>query len=198
MPQKTLATSLGVLIGTVRDQFSLLWKWEARFRGVQFQGRVMLRGRPLITMVKGSRIIIGDGVQINSSFRANPLGCFQPSVVRALAPGAEVILGPNVGLSGAVLNAGKRIEVGEGTIFGSGAMVFDNDFHMPQGEWGWGTDFQSSAQPVTIGRGVFVGARAIIMKGVTIGDRAVVGAGAVVTKDVPAGQRAVGNPARVL
>ena len=49
-----------------------------------------------------------------------------------------------------------------------------------------------------IGRGVFVGAHAIILKGVTIGDRAVVGAGAVVTQDVPARQLAVGNPARIL
>jgi acetyltransferase-like isoleucine patch superfamily enzyme len=43
---------------------------------------------------------------------------------------------------------------------------------------------------------VFVGARAIILKGVTIGDRAVIGAGAVVSKDVPAGHIAAGNPAK--
>ena len=53
-------------------------------------------------------------------------------------------------------------------------------------------------QPVVIGRGVFIGARAIILKGVTIGDRAIVGAGAVVARDVPARHIAVGNPARVI
>jgi acetyltransferase-like isoleucine patch superfamily enzyme len=46
---------------------------------------------------------------------------------------------------------------------------------------------------VIIGRGVFIGARAIILKGVTIGDRAIVGAGAMVTKDVPAGRIVVGE-----
>ena len=54
------------------------------------------------------------------------------------------------------------------------------------------------ARPIKIGRGVFVGARAIILKGVTVGDRAVIGAAAVVTKDVPPHHIAVGNPARVL
>src|SRR5207249_8395220 len=92
------------------------------------------------------------------------------------------------------------IEIGEGTIFGSGAMVIDNDFHVAAGEWEWTDDpafCGSTARPVKIGRGVFIGARAIVLKGVAIGDRAIVGAGAVVTQDVPACQVAVGNPARV-
>jgi acetyltransferase-like isoleucine patch superfamily enzyme len=98
------------------------------------------------------------------------------------------------------LCAGAAIEVGEGTIFGSGAMVIDNDFHVPVGEWDWSNDSAvcgTIARPIKIGRGVFIGARAIVLKGVTIGDRAVIGAAAVVTKDVPAGHIAAGNPARV-
>ena len=107
-------------------------------------------------------------------------------------------LGPRVGLSGAVIVAGREVRVGEGTIFGSGAMVLDNDFHTPRGEFDWNFDCSTGARPIRIGRGCFIGARAIILKGVTIGDRAVVGAAAVVTKDVPAGHIAVGNPARNL
>jgi acetyltransferase-like isoleucine patch superfamily enzyme len=75
-------------------------------------------------------------------------------------------------------------------------MVLDNDFHVPNGEWGWSTDSASNARPVRIGRGVFVGARAIILKGVTIGDRAIIGAGAVVTRNVPPRTVVAGNPAR--
>ena len=79
--------------------------------------------------------------------------------------------------------------------------MIDNDFHVPAGECEWTDDpnlCAASARPVKIGRGAFIGARALILKGVTIGDRAIIGAGAVVTKDVPARYRAVGNPARVL
>ncbi len=141
-------------------------------------------------------MIFSPGVRIHSALRSNPLGCFQPSVLRTLSSGARLELANNVGLSGAVICAGKSIFIGENTIIGSGAMIFDNDFHVPEGEWGWGNDSEKGARPVHIGRGVFIGARAIILKGVTIGDRAVIGAGAVVAKDVPARTVAAGNPAK--
>jgi len=51
------------------------------------------------------------------------------------------------------------------------------------------------ALPVEFGREVFIGTRAIILKGVQVGDRAVIGAGAVVSKDVAPNCIAVGNPA---
>lgn len=185
-------------MGNLRLWPSWLWRLEARFKGVEFQGKCQFQGRPLISVARGAQIVLGDGVGFYSSTRANPLGSFQPCVLRALAPGARLILGPRVGLSGTVLCAGAAIEVGEGTIFGSGAMVIDNDFHAPKGEWDWAADYQANARPVRIGRGAFVGARAIILKGVTIGDRAVIGAGAVVTQDVPPNSTAAGNPAHLV
>lgn len=144
-----------------------------------------------------SEIILSDGVRIHSMLKSNPLGCFQPSILRTLAPGARLVLGKNVGISAAVIIAGKSIEIGEGTILGSGAMVLDNDFHVPEGEWSWRNEHVTNAKPIVIGKGVFIGARAIVLKGVTIGDRAVIGAGAVITRDVPAGAIAAGNPAQI-
>ena len=55
-----------------------------------------------------------------------------------------------------------------------------------------------SMAPIRIGKGVFIGARCIVLKGVTIGDGAVIGAGSVVTSDIPAGARAAGNPITIL
>src|ERR1043166_7736653 len=196
MHNETVGTFLGGLSWRVRTLPSWLWRMEARLKGVTFKGKAQFVGRPLITVAKEAQIMIGDGVRIWSSRGANPLGLAQPCALRAMAPGARLILEKNVGLSGVALCAGVLIEVGEGTIFGAGAMAFDNDFHQPVGQWDWNTDNLTNARPIKIGRGVFIGARAIILKGVTIGDRAVVGAGAVVTKDVPANQLAVGNPAQ--
>jgi len=170
---------------------------EARLKGVELQGRSDFLGRPLISMVRGGRIILGDGVRVFSAVRGNPLACFQPCALRAMAPGARLVLGPSVGISATAICAAISIEVGEHTIMGAGAMVIDTDFHQPAGEWDWNDDCLTGARPIRIGRGVFVGARAIVLKGVTIGDRAVIGAGAVVSKDVPAGHIAAGNPAKI-
>jgi acetyltransferase-like isoleucine patch superfamily enzyme len=53
-------------------------------------------------------------------------------------------------------------------------------------------------RPVVLGDDVWVGAGAVILKGVTVGDGAVVAARAVVTRDVPADTVVAGNPARVV
>ncbi len=55
-----------------------------------------------------------------------------------------------------------------------------------------------AAEPIVIGKNVWLGGGVIVCPGVTIGDNSVVGAGAVVTRDIPANVVAVGNPARVL
>jgi acetyltransferase-like isoleucine patch superfamily enzyme len=198
MSNRTLAKSMGAAIDRLRRAASCVWVWEARFKGVQIQGQLELAGRPIISVAPESNLILGDGVRLFSAVRANPLGCFQPCVLRTLAPGAELQLERNVGLSGTVLCAGRSIRIGEGTIFGAGAMVIDNDFHAPDGAWGWANDYVQRASPIVIGRGVFVGARAIILKGVEVGDRAVIAAGAIVTHNVPARSLAAGNPARIV
>jgi acetyltransferase-like isoleucine patch superfamily enzyme len=180
----------------VRRSLSVLWRWEAQSKGVQFEGRAMFAGRPLISVAANSTFIVGRDVEFASALRANPLGCFQPCVLRTLAPGSRLSFGAKTGLSAAVICAGVSIEIGEETLLGSGAMILDNDFHVYAAD-GWRTDVQTGARPVKIGRQVFIGARAIILKGVTIGDRAVIGAGAVVTRDVPADHLAAGNPAAV-
>jgi len=52
--------------------------------------------------------------------------------------------------------------------------------------------------PIVIEDNVWIGTRAIILKGVTIGEGSVVGAGAVVTRSVPPGVLVGGVPARVI
>ncbi len=55
-----------------------------------------------------------------------------------------------------------------------------------------------SKPEITIGNDVWIGMRAIILRGVSIGDGAIVAAGAVVTKDVPPYAIVGGTPAKVI
>lgn len=197
MRPQTPAQLLGLGVSYFRTWAGILWRWEARLKGARFAGSSRFEGRPVISLAPNSRMVFGEAIRLNSSTRSNPLGCFQPCVLRTLAPGAELILANQVGMSGTVICAGKSIQIGQGTIIGSGAMIFDNDFHALDAEAGWRDEHVAGARPIVIGAQVFIGARAIILKGVRVGDRAVVGAGAVVTRDVPAGALAAGNPARM-
>lgn len=58
--------------------------------------------------------------------------------------------------------------------------------------------FHLVTKPITIGRGAWIAASAIVLPGVEVGDMAVVGAGSVVTRSVPPYAVVGGNPAKVI
>jgi acetyltransferase-like isoleucine patch superfamily enzyme len=174
---------------------SLVWRPWARLLGAEVAGDASIVGRPFIKIARGGRIVISAGVRLYGSTAVNPLIRGRGCTLWAILPGAELVLGRGVGCSGVCLCAAKKIEIGEGSILGADCLVVDNDFHLPGEDWTWLDRCAETAKPVVIGRGCFIGARSVILKGVTIGDGAVIGAGAVVSRDVPAGHMATGNPA---
>lgn len=51
---------------------------------------------------------------------------------------------------------------------------------------------------VTIGKGSWVGAGAIIIQGIKVGKNAIIGAGSVIIKDIPDNATVVGNPGKII
>lgn len=70
--------------------------------------------------------------------------------------------------------------------------------HSDPGERPLGKHYKRKTGSIRVGRGAWIGARAIILPGVTIGECSVIGAGAVVNKDVPSYSMAVGVPAKTI
>lgn len=90
------------------------------------------------------------------------------TLMNYLAPiyfGNNVMLGPEV----MMITGNHRIDV-----IGEYMVNVGNDMKLPEND-----------QPINIEDDVWIGARAIILKGVTIGHGSVIAAGAVVTKNVP-------------
>ncbi len=95
---------------------------------------------------------------------------------------------------GVRISASDAIEIGDNCMIASGAYITDSDWHGIYDR----IERNAVPAPIRIGNNVWIGDRALVLKGVTIGDNAIVGACAVVTKDVPANVVVAGNPARIV
>lgn len=173
-------------------------KRSMRAHGVELGRAVTFYGCPVVCRVPDSTITIGDGVALCSRSRDTALGVNHPVVLRTLEPKARIVIGKNVGISGGSICAAVEVVIGEGTLLGANVTIADTDFH-PVSSLARRYDNSGIATaPVAIGKNVFIGTGAIILKGVTIGDNSVIGAGSVVTRSIPSNSIAAGNPCRVL
>lgn len=158
--------------------------WRHRFHSA---GRTLrVAGRPRFSTAH-AEISVGDRVLLWPRVRFGADGTRERHAVIAI--GDRVAIGDRT-----EIHAAERVTIGSGTLIAWDVVILDHDYHAVVGADG----IAGGPAPVTIGANVWIGCRAIVLKGVTIGDGAVVAAGAVVTGDVPAGALVAGNPARVL
>jgi acetyltransferase-like isoleucine patch superfamily enzyme len=105
----------------------------------------------------------------------------------------------------------ERIQMGDhvlvgpyATIGAMGGITIEDHVRISQGAFietaslslGEPLPYPHVARSITIGRGAWIGANAMVLGGVTVGEQAVIAAGAVVTKDVPPDTIVAGVPAR--
>jgi acetyltransferase-like isoleucine patch superfamily enzyme len=96
-----------------------------------------------------------------------------------------------------IINVGadNNINIGEGCLFADFIEIWGSDSHPIYNE---GKEIINTEKPIVIKDRVWVGARAIILKGVTIESGSVVGMGSLVINDVPPSSITVGNPNRII
>lgn len=139
------------------------------------------------------RIVLGANVRLSGKPNIGFSGRtgFRPELV----VGDGTFIGHACGF-----NIGRSVRIGRDCLLAGGVRVFDMDGHpldAARRRAGEPTPPEGIA-PVVIEDDVWVGANAMILKGVTVGARSVVAAGAVVVKDVPPDVVVAGCPARVV
>jgi maltose O-acetyltransferase len=137
------------------------------------------RRRQILTKLLGS---IGVKCEIEPPFRCDY--------------GSLIHLGDNFYANfGCVILDCNLVTIGRDVKFGPGVHIYAATHPVDPSARAAGREL---GLPVTIGDGVWVGGRSIILPEVTIGDGTTIAAGSVVAKSIPAGVVAAGVPCRVL
>ena len=88
--------------------------------------------------------------------------------MRALRPGAEILIGNDCGISGGSICAAMRVELGNECLLGDNVTIADTDFHTikPTGRRFNNNPQEIGAAPVKIEDNVFIGTGGVVLKGV--------------------------------
>ena len=180
-----------------------------RRRRIWIGSRTVLEGAERITVAEGGALRIGLGsfgltsrddtsvVRVREGAALHCAGIVSlQRGVRVVVDGGRLTIGhaTNVNGLGTRLLCAQEVTIGAHCTLSWDVQVLDNDFHALTVDG----VVRPSVAPVRIGDRVWVGTRAVVLKGVTVGDGAVVAAGAVVHDDVPPGAVVAGVPARVV
>ena len=168
--------------------------------GLTIPKSVRFLGRPIISIFPVSKVVVGEDVLAISKPELTALGVSRPVILRTLSANALIQIGSDSGLSGVTICSVKSVVIGQGCLLGADVMISDTDFHPV-------LELERRHKPIPepqetdgieIGNDVFIGARAVILKGSKIGNGSVVGAGSVVTSEIPPYSIFAGNPARLV
>jgi acetyltransferase-like isoleucine patch superfamily enzyme len=182
------------------DEFDGSWDYRKLPDNVRIGADCFLERRDSF---KRFRSLQSPGLVLGDRVRVLAFSAF------SIEPSGFVEIGEDTVLVGAVFMCMKSIRIGAGCHISYSVTISDSDFHpididarrrdtiaiAPSGDRASRPPFP--AKPVVIGRNVWIGTGAIILKGVTIGDGATVAPGTVLARDVAPGASAIGNPAEV-
>jgi maltose O-acetyltransferase len=194
----------------LRGIFNRWRRYSFRCRSAWYQQWFLFTEKPI-----HRKIVVGKGVVFHVPVRGGGEGTIQIGdntnlglrlsgrlgsgaiLLQARTLESEITIGENSWLNNNTgLCAVQSIRIGNQCRIGELVAIMDADFHEIDPALrnrGVGT-----VKPVTIGNNVWIGSRAMILKGANIGDNSVIAAMSVVTSNIPANCVAAGVPARVI
>jgi acetyltransferase-like isoleucine patch superfamily enzyme len=173
----------------------------------RMMGRATCELHPGATLHVGARVrnARGDSSKIVVGSHSRVLGD-----LFTFAHGGEIRIGQwcYIGEASRIWSAAS-IELGNRVLVSHSVNIFDSLTHPIQAaarhaqvkcifEEGHPRNLSLDESPVRIGDDAWIGAGAMVLRGVTVGEGGIIAAGAVVTKDVPPYTIVAGNPAVVV
>jgi len=173
--------------------------WLSWQHNVFIEGKVIILGRPLIDIRKGSKLYLGGGVILTSRNKGYHLNIQAPVKLFADRHGAVIRIGEQTRIAGSCIHAQRSITIGKRCLIAGNCQIIDangHDLSFPNVERRLHTE--GSSAPIVIEDDVWLGTNTVVLPGVTIGRGAVIGANSVVSSNIPPMAVARGNPAEVV
>jgi acetyltransferase-like isoleucine patch superfamily enzyme len=160
---------------------SAFWRGLRLRRHFQANGLILaLPGGPLPKVLNR-----GGAIHVESC-------SFEPGVRVEVYRNATLTVGKGTYMNRNVhIVVATRIAIGRRVKIGWDVVIMDTDLHGHSGQ-------PTMTRPIVIEDDVWIGCRALILKGVHLGRGSVIGAGAIVTKNVPAGTVVASPNARIV
>ncbi len=163
-------------------------------------GQIVLRGRGNHISIAHTannlnfHSTLGENCRLSIGNNANFL-----NLVTYQARNAKLEIGAHVGFNGLVrlqMHEPSTLRIGDGSLIADQVEITTSDMHsIVDAHTGARLN---PARDIHIGARVWIGQRAIVLKGSRIGAGSVIGAAAVVTGEIPENCVAAGNPARIV
>ena len=173
---------------------SILFCYRGSLLSIKCNSRIELNA-PLII---GKKRVVGHKATTRlqmdcySKLTVNGTFCINEGAYVWITKSGHLTLNGGFVNEGVTITCASNVYIGKGANIAREAVIRDYDGHYIED-----LNYRTS-KPVRIGDNVWIGYRAMILKGVTVGDGSIVAANSVVTKDVPSHCIVAGNPAKII
>ena len=159
-----------ILLGNVLRFLYAKIKYGERYQSSCFE---RISSKSTIKLFDTGRCKLGRNIELAPSCN------FEVHGNGTLSVGSKVYMN-----RGCILSCHNRVAIGDGSIFGPGVRIFDNNHKFSKKD---GVSPNLNTGEIVIGRSCWVASNVIILKGANIGDNCVIGAGCIIDPVIPSG-----------
>jgi acetyltransferase-like isoleucine patch superfamily enzyme len=170
-----------------------------KIKGLNLSESTVILGKPLINIVDGASVRIGNNVTLNSNNFGYHINMHSPLKLMADRKGAVIEIGDDTRIHGTCIHAYSSIIIGKKCLIAANCQIMDGNGHdLSFDNVENRINTKGSVKAVKIEDCVWIGSNSIILPGVTIGRGSVIVAGSVVKDNIPPMVLAGGMPAKPL